>query len=554
MADEPVPPDSHRRRFFRLFAGDVATSVGSMIGAARSLQAESASAARELLGVGGVPSTSAGEGAPASTRAQGPYLANTAGYRAPFRFEDDAVFAWDQRQLPDILQEIEIAGASDGISAITDGVVVGAAVQAQLAAAVVALVAARAWDSRPFARRATIRGSANAFRMNRPASAQMGLALDRMLAIVDDFPVDVDGKVLADALRREAEEIIIEATEDHGSIAQHAPDALPASADATLHVLTTGSTGALGSGVFGTALGVITSRHHAGQQLHVLVAESRPWLVGARVACWELAQAGVPHSLVTDAAAPSRIAAGEVEAVLVSADRVAKNGDLAAPVGAYPLALAAQAAGVPFIVCVATTAIDAAAASSDDLIVEDARPSMVLTIRGQRIAPEGAHIRNPVTDLVPATMISAFVTDEGILRQPFEPALVDALARSSTRRMAARGFRALTEQRLRTKEEATAAENDAASAAHTEWLSERQRAIREMASGLLAAAPLADPAAGAEESLAAEDAALTPGNEARAAEDQSVEGVQPPEARPPASSTMASREDPSGDSDPDRAE
>ncbi len=458
MPDEPVPADPHRRRFFRLFAGDVASSVGSMIGVARTLQAESASAAQELLGIGAAGMPGGAAAALPGPRAQGPYLANTAGYRAPFRFEDDAVFAWDQRQLPDILQEIEIAGAADGVNAINDGAVIGAAVQAQLAAAAVALVAARAWDSRPFARRATIRGSANAFRMNRPASAQMGLALDRMLAVLEDFPVDADGKVLADALRREAEEIIIEATEDHGSIAEYAPEALPGGPDAPLHVLTAGSTGALGSGVFGTALGAIMSRHRAGQRIHALVAESRPWLAGARIACWELGQAGVPHALVTDAAAPGCIAAGEVDAVLVSADRVAANGDLAAPVGAYPLALAAQAAGVPFIVCVATTALDLGVAGGDDLIVEDARPSMVVAFRGQRIAPEGVHVRNPMTDVIPAAMVAAFVTDEGVLRAPFGPAIAAASERSSARRMVARGFRALAAQHGRSAPDAAADE------------------------------------------------------------------------------------------------
>ena len=496
----PAPTDPHRRRFFRLFAGDVANSVGSMLGAARTLQAESASAAQELLGVAG-PSSLIPMDEPATpppvTRVQGPYLANTAGYRAPFRFEDDAVFAWDQRQLPDILVEIEITGAADAVNAITDGAVLGAAVQAQLAAATLALVAARAWESRPFARRATIRGSASAFRMNRPASAQVGLALDRMLAILDDLGLDTDGKVLADAMRREAEEIIVEATEDHGKIAEHAPDALPGGPEAFLHVLTAGSTGALGSGVFGTALGVITSRYHAGQPIHALVAESRPWLAGARIACWELGQAGVPHALLTDAAAPGCIAAGEVEVVLVSADRIAANGDIAAPVGTYPIALAAQAAGVPFIVCVATTAIDLAVPDADDLTIEDARPTMVIQIKGQRIAPEGVHIRNPVIDVIPASLVTAFVTDEGVLRPPYGPALAEAAERSTARRMAARGMQALVGQRQRTADEAAAAEAADAGGATAEDRAELVDA--DALASEVAAAPAVDPTPAAHE-------------------------------------------------------
>src|SRR3974390_12898 len=187
MPDEPDPSDQHRRRFFRLFADDMASSVGSIIGAAQALQAESATAARELLGMDAEAATPSTPQPPAN-RAQGPYFAYTAGYRAPFRFEDDAVFAWDQRRLPDILQEIEITGAAEGVTAIAEGAGQGAAVQAPLAPATVALVAARAWDSRPFARRATIRGSAHAFRVNRAASAQVALALDRLPAIVEEDP------------------------------------------------------------------------------------------------------------------------------------------------------------------------------------------------------------------------------------------------------------------------------------------------------------------------------------------------------------------------------
>ena len=252
----------------------------------------------------------------------------------------------------------------------------------------------------------------------------------------------------------------------------------------------------MGSGVFGTALGVITSRHHAGQPIHALVAESRPWLAGARIACWELGQAGVAHALVPDAAAPGCVAAGEVDVVLVSADRIAANGDIAAPVGAYPIALAAHAAGIPFVVCVATTAIDLAVATIDDLTIEDARPTMVLQVNGKRIAPEGVHIRNPVTDVIPASLISAFVTDEGVLRSPFGPVLAAAVERSTERRLAARGMRALVEQRRRTAQEAAAAE----SAAVEGTMAERRTELADAAAAEAEEpAPVHDPTPAAHE-------------------------------------------------------
>ena len=139
-----------------------------------------------------------------------------------------------------------------------------------------------------------------------------------------------------------------------------------------------------------------------GRPIHALVAETRPGLEGARIAAWELRQGGVPHAIVTDAAAPGCIAAGEVGAVLVTADRVAANGDILATAGSYALALAASAAGVPFVVCVATTAVDLAIRIGDDATIEEGRPTRVLIVNGKRVAPEGTQIRNPIQDLVPA--------------------------------------------------------------------------------------------------------------------------------------------------------
>ena len=443
MPDEPIPSDPNRRRFFRVFAGDVASSVGSMIGVAQALQAESASAAREMLGV----ADPAVAQLPPASRARGPFDASTAGYRAPFRLDDDVIYLIDQRQLPDILQEIEVRGAADAINAINDGAIYGAAVHAQLAAATLALVAAGSLASRPFARRATIRGAANAFRLTRPGSAALVLALGRILALLEELGLDAEGSDITAAIAAEADAIIAEATEDHGRIALLAPTALPGEPDSPLHVLVAGSTGAMGSGQFGTALGAVMAIHHAGRPIHALVSETRPAMIGGRIAAWELRQAGVPHAVVTDAAAPGCIASGEVNAVLVSADLVAANGDLIATVGAYPLALAAAAAGIPFLACVSTSAIDADQPDGTGATVEEGRPGQVLSVHGRRIAPEGTQVRNPLSELVPASLVTALVTDEGVLRAPFDDAIRDALASAAARRSAALGFASLIAQR-----------------------------------------------------------------------------------------------------------
>ena len=360
MTDQPdqppaPPPDPDRRRFFRQFAGDIFSSVGSVMGAAQALQQQSAEAARELLNAAEPPGATATAGA---TARPAEVDASTAGFRAPFRWDADGDMCWviDQRRLPDVLAELEVRGAADGVNAINDGAIAGSAVQAQVAAAVLAIVASRARTSRPFARRATIRGAANAFRLTRPGSAAMAVAVDRIVARLELFSNDAAGDEVAAALRAEAEAIVFEATDDHGRLVEHGVSALPGSADSPLHVLTFGTTGPMGSGQCGTALGVILAAHHAGRPIHALVAETRPRFDGARIAAWELGQAGVGYAVVTDAAAPGCIAGGEVEAVLVAADRIAANGDVIAPAGTYPLALAAAAAGMPFLVLSATTA------------------------------------------------------------------------------------------------------------------------------------------------------------------------------------------------------
>jgi methylthioribose-1-phosphate isomerase len=439
--DQPPEPnqDLERRRFFRRLAGDVVSSVGSVIGVAQSIQFESAEAARELLALGDTTGLTASL-APAPVYRIAEIDASTVGYRAPFRWDVDACRVVDQRRLPDVITELAIVGAADAVNAINDGAIVGSAVQAQVAVVAIAIVAMAARTSRPFARRATIRGAANALRLTRPGSAAMAAAIERMLARLDLYEPDAEGYAVAMGLREEAEAIVFEATNDHGALVTHGIAALPGEPEAPLHVLTFGSTGAMGGGQLGTSLSVIAGAHHAGRPVHALVAETRPLLAGSRIAAWELGQAGVPYAIVTDAAAPGCIAEGEVAAVIVAADRVAANGDVIATAGTYPLALAAQAAGVPFLVCAPTTAIDSATATGEEATIEEGRPGPVLRAGGTRVAPEGSQVRNPVQDLTPAALVTALVTEEGVLRSPFGAEIADAVAAASARRSSSPGF------------------------------------------------------------------------------------------------------------------
>jgi methylthioribose-1-phosphate isomerase len=497
MTDHPVePPDPARRRFFRQFAGDLVTSVGSVLGAAQVLQQQSADAARELLG------TSEPVVAPAPPPVE--VDAATAGYRAAFRWDGDVCRLVDQSRLPDILAEREVRSTVDLVTAINDGALIGSAVQAQVAAVTLALVAGRSILSRPFARRATIRGAANALRLNRPGSAALVLAVDRQVALLESLGQDDEGAAVVTALTLEAEAILLEAQAEHGALVEHAAAALPGGPGDPLRVLTIGSTGAMGGGLSGTALSAILALHHAGRPIHALVAETRPLFEGSRIAAWELRQAGASHAVVTDAAAPGCIAAGEVSAVLVAADRVAANGDVIAIAGTYPLALAAAEAGIPFLVCAPVTSLDLATRTGGAARIEEGRPGSVLRAAGTRIAPEGTQIRNPLQDLTPADLVTAIVTGEGVLRPPYGPAIAAAVAAADARRTSP-GFAALVAKRV--------AEVEAAARAAAEAAARAEAAEAEAATQ---AAPIAaTPSAEAEAATEAEAAVdADPGAEA----------------------------------------
>jgi methylthioribose-1-phosphate isomerase len=314
----------------------------------------------------------------------------------------------------------------------------GAPAIGQVAALALAQSAVLASRSRPYARRATIRGAANALRNARPTAVNLGWAVDRLMAryrAVGDL--NDDGEVIAAALRDEADAIVAEATEDHARLAEAGFAALPEpTVEHPLRLLTHCNTGPLACGQFGTALGIVQVAHHTGRELHVWVDETRPHLQGARLTAWELAQAGVPHTLIADVAAGSIIARGEVDAILVGADRIAANGDTANKVGTYPLAVLAARHGVPFFVCAPLSSVDPATPDGTEIPIEDRSPDEVLHVRGVRIAPPETEAANPAFDVTPAELISAIVTEEGVLRPPFGPALADAIERREARRAA----------------------------------------------------------------------------------------------------------------------
>ncbi|MGP1673838.1 MAG: S-methyl-5-thioribose-1-phosphate isomerase [Candidatus Limnocylindrales bacterium] len=366
------------------------------------------------------------------------------GFRTPFREGPGVLYIVDQRRLPDVLVEYEAHSAAEAAYAIREMIVRGAPAIGQVAAIGLAMTAAKARSTRPYARRATLRGAANALMNARPTAVNLRWAVERVMAAYNAVgDLSEDGDAIAAAMRAEADTIVFETTEDHGRIATFGLEALVFPEEGPLRILTHCNTGPLACGQFGTALGVVQAAHHGGRAVHVWVDETRPYLQGARLTAWELAQAGVPHTLIPDVAAGHLMARGEVDAIIVGADRIAANGDTANKVGTYTLAVLAARHGIPFYIAAPMSTVDLATADGSEIPIEERKPVEVLEIRGVRIAPPDTEVRNPSFDMTPAELISGIITDEGVIRAPFAEGLAEAVARRERRRAAAPGFAVL---------------------------------------------------------------------------------------------------------------
>src|SRR5829696_2101064 len=255
----------------------------------------------------------------------------------------------------------------------------------------------------------------------RPTAVNLGWAVRRVAAATARAGDAAELRRLALA---EAEAIL---EEDRAACAAMA-EAGRAELAARSRVLTHCNTGRLATAGLGTALGVVYAKAAAGEPVQVLASETRPLLQGARLTAWELVNAGIPVTVVADTAAGAAMAGGLVDAVLVGCDRVAANGDTANKIGTYSLAVLARANAIPFYVVGPLSTFDPEAASGAGIEIEQRPAAEVATLAGRTLAPEAAAVWNPAFDVTPATLITAFITDAGVLRPPFERSIAAALA------------------------------------------------------------------------------------------------------------------------------
>ncbi len=268
-----------------------------------------------------------------------------------------------------------------------------------IAAAYGLALAARAGDD--------IEMAARTLASTRPTAVNLRWAIDRVLALP----------------RHDAEAIEAEARCIHGD--QIAADERMGEIGAALipdgtTVLTHCNAGSLATGGIGSALGPIKMAHWAGKQIRVLVDETRPLLQGARLTAWELAREGIPHDVIVDSAAAGLIARGEVSVVFVGADRIAANGDVANKVGTYAVALAAKAHSVPFYVVAPTSTIDQDTVDGSAIVIEERDGDEVRKIGGMPTTRGATCVRNPAFDVTPAGLVTALITERGMIRAPFD--------------------------------------------------------------------------------------------------------------------------------------
>jgi methylthioribose-1-phosphate isomerase len=318
------------------------------------------------------------------------------------RFEVGTLWALDQTLLPFRELELPMHSAGDVAEAIRRLAIRGAPLIGVAAAYGVALELARDPTADALERACRVLHEA------RPTAVNLAWALQRVRsAVVDAAAGERAAVALAAAHAIHAEEHAASA-----SIARHGADLLAGAR----RVLTHCNTGALAAPGSGTALAVIGELAQRGNLEGVLVTESRPLLQGARLTVYELTRLGIAHELIVDSAAAGMIASGEVGAVIVGCDRVAANGDVANKVGTYGLALAAQAAGIEFVVAGPISTIDPSCPSGDLIQIEERGPEEVRRAGAHELTLPGTQCRNPAFDITPAALVSALVTDRGVAR------------------------------------------------------------------------------------------------------------------------------------------
>lgn len=336
-------------------------------------------------------------------------------------WQDGKVRLIDQLRLPNefiVLEYTDWHGVADAIKTmkIRGAPAIGAAAAFGLALAV--------WQNHGKPRPqvlAEFSRAADALAQTRPTAVNLFWAIQRMSAVANSPQWKTADQVI-EAVVTEAQHIADEDVEINKRIGAHGAALIQDGAN----ILTHCNTGALAVVDYGTALGVVRAAHEQGKHIHVWVDETRPFLQGARLTAWELQQAGIPCTLITDNMAGHFMSRGKVDIVLLGADRIAANGDFANKIGTYSVAVLAKENGIPFYSVAPTSTVDLGIHSGAEIPIEERDPREVTHFRGVPVAPEGVKAAHPAFDVTPHRYLTGIVTEVGVIYPPFGPGLRQA--------------------------------------------------------------------------------------------------------------------------------
>ena len=246
----------------------------------------------------------------------------------------------------------------------------------------------------------------------RPTAVNLSWALERMNRVAE---AGKDVAQIKEALLAEAQKLEKENEAANRKLSKYGAELIRDG----FTIMTHCNTGNLATAGYGTALGVIRAAKEQGKSVHVFVGETRPLLQGARLTTWELAQYGIPFTLIADTMTGHFLSRGRIDCVIVGADRIAANGDVANKIGTYNLAVLARENGVPFYVAAPTSSIDLSLSSGDEIPIEERGAEEVTHVSGVPIAPVGVEVANPAFDITPHRYISAIITEKGVIREPY---------------------------------------------------------------------------------------------------------------------------------------
>jgi methylthioribose-1-phosphate isomerase len=330
--------------------------------------------------------------------------------------EKQAVLMIDQRRLPGELIVLQVNTADEMIDAIRSMIIRGAPALGVAGAFGVALAAQELSENPVFDWYSMLEQASQAIKASRPTAINLTWGVNRMMRVAEFASENL--KTAASLILDESLKMAEEDVDTNLKLSKNGASLIN-DGDVLIHHC---NTGALAGVEWGTALGAIRYAHESGKKVKVLIDETRPRLQGARLTAWECEQYGIPYEIITDNAAGHFLQRGEVNAVFFGADRVAANGDVVNKVGTYMLSLAAKANHVPVYCVFPKSSVDLSIPAGKEIVIEERDPIEVLGIsfQGEKTSPETAHARNPAFDLTPNELITAWVTEDGVIYSPFK--------------------------------------------------------------------------------------------------------------------------------------